>query len=164
MDIAVELNDQQLIHDLMQLIKTGIGEKAPDFDIELTKNGKTVTKKLSELNLADEYVVLFWSSTCSHCLYEVPKFYKYIETKPNIKVIAVGLEDGPDNWEKVKQKFPDFIHVYGAGHWDNEIGNDYGVNATPTYFILDKDKHIIDKPNTLDDLKDFIDGQDTESE
>ncbi|GAA4280088.1 TlpA family protein disulfide reductase [Gaetbulibacter aestuarii] len=164
MDIAVKLNDQQLIHDLLMLINTGIGEIAPDFPIEMTQNGKTVIKKLSELKGAEEYVVLFWSSTCSHCLYEVPKFYKYIETKPNVKVVAVGLEDGRDNWEKVKQKFPDFIHVYGAGHWDNEIGNNYGVTATPTYFILDKDKHIINKPKTLDELEEFLDTQGQVSE
>ena len=164
MDIAVELNDQQLIRDLMVLINTGIGEEAPDFAIEMTQNGKKVMKHLSELNLAKQYVVVFWSSTCAHCLNELPNFSRYIKNYPGVKVIAIGLEDGPDNWEKVKKGFPDFIHVYGAGHWDNEIGNIYGVRATPTYFILDKNKHIINKPNTLEDLEEFFDLQGMPSE
>ena len=40
---------------------------------------------------------------------------------------------------------------------DNSIGNDYGVTATPTYFVLDKDKNIIAKPYDFEALKEYMD-------
>ena len=130
-------------------------DKAPDFSF-LDKN--KVTKKLSELTGAETYIIVFWSSTCSHCLDKIPKLRKFLKThtKEKIKVMAIALEDEPNSWEVLKKKYPEFIHVYGKGKWDNEIGNNYGVTATPTYFVLDKDKKIVNKPEDFDDLKKFF--------
>jgi len=154
-DIAVALNDQELIKELMLLINTAIGEKAPDFSFEIEKEKKKITQKLSELKLAKYYVVVFWSSTCSHCLDEIPQLHGFVKSQEKgfIKVIAVGLEDEAKEWNALIKKYTEFIHVYGDGKWDNEIGNTYGVSATPTYFVLDKDKKIISKPENFDALK-----------
>tara|TARA_R110002073_G_scaffold170269_6_gene327141 strand:+ start:106 stop:1431 length:1326 start_codon:yes stop_codon:yes gene_type:complete len=157
MDIAVALNDQELIKGLMLLINTAIGEKAPDFSLEIKKNQKKITKKLSELKIAKNYIVVFWSSTCSHCLDEIPQLQSFVKNqqKDFVKVIAIGLEDEPNEWKTLTKKYTEFIHVYGKGKWDNEIGNNYGVTATPSYFVLDKDKKIIAKPENFEALKIF---------
>ena len=68
------------------------------------------------------------------------------------KVIAVGLEDEPYDWRNTIHDFPEFINVLGLGKWQNEIGKNYGVRATPSYFILDKDKKITAKPEELEDV------------
>tara|TARA_R110002096_G_scaffold49384_6_gene130457 strand:- start:166 stop:1497 length:1332 start_codon:yes stop_codon:yes gene_type:complete len=158
MDIAVALNDQELIKGLMLLINTAIGEKAPDFSLEIKKNQKKITKKLSELKIAKNYIVVFWSSTCSHCLDEIPQLQSFVKNqqKDFVKVIAIGLEDEPNEWKTLTKKYTEFIHVYGKGKWDNEIGNNYGVTATPSYFVLDKDKKIIAKPENFEALKTFF--------
>ncbi|MFV0565713.1 MAG: TlpA family protein disulfide reductase [Flavobacteriaceae bacterium] len=158
--IAKTLKDNQLIEALSLYKRISLGEKAPDFsfEIENKKDEKPITTKLSALNTAKYYVVLFWSSTCSHCLTEVPKVEQYIKTqsKGKVKVVAVGLEDEPYAWKSLTYDFPDFIHVYGQGKWDNQIGNNYGITSTPTYFVLDKDKHIIAKPESLEALKSVL--------
>ena len=148
MDLAVSLNDQELLHDLILFKNTSIGNNAPDFSFELEEENDKITKKLSELNVAENYIVVFWSSTCSHCLDEIPQLQSYIQSqeKDEFKVIAIALEKEPTEWIKLKMDYPDFIHVYGDGKWDNEIGNNYGVTATPTYFVLGKNKKIISKP------------------
>ncbi len=159
MDIAIALNDQELISDLILLINIAIGEEAPDFSFEIEKDKKVVTKKLSELNNAENYILVFWSSGCSHCLDEIPQLHTFVKTQEKgfVKVIAIGLEDKPDDWKVLTEKYTEFIHVYGKGKWDNDIGNTYGVNATPTYFVLDMDKKIIAKPEDFEGLKDFFD-------
>jgi len=43
-------------------------------------------------------------------------------------------------------EYPDFIHVLGLGKWDNPTSNAYGIESTPSFFLLDKDKKIIAKP------------------
>ena len=158
MDIAVALNDQELLHTLILYKDLSIGRQAPDFDIELKVKDKYITKKLSELEGYKNYVVVFWSSKCSHCLDEIPQLNTFIKTleKGSVKVVAVGLEDEIYNWKHLTYDFPDFIHVYGEGKWDNEIGDAYGVTSTPTYFILDKDKKIVEKPEDFETLKAFF--------
>ncbi len=155
MDIAVSLNDQELLHALILYKNISKGNVAPDFDIEIKEKDKLVEKKLSELQGSENYIIVFWSSTCSHCLDEVPQLQTFVKSleKDKVKVIAIGLEDEPYRWKDLTYTYSDFIHVYGEGKWDNKIGDDYGVTATPTYFILDKDKKIISKPIDFKALK-----------
>lgn len=158
MDLAVSLNDQELLHALIQYENLSIGAVAPDFSFEIKEDKKKVERKLSALNDSENYIVVFWSSTCSHCLDEIPQLQDFVKAqqKGKIKVIAVALEDDDIQWKVKTKTLPEFIHVYGKGKWDNEIGNNYGVTTTPTYFILDTGKHIIAKPEDFEDLKMFL--------
>ncbi|WP_034042647.1 TlpA family protein disulfide reductase [Wocania ichthyoenteri] len=157
-DVAKKLNDEELVKGLILFKNTSIGSKAPDFLFETEKDSKKITKKLSSLNIAENYVVVFWSSTCSHCLDEIPQLQAFLKKQKEgrIKVIAIGLEEEPNEWKVLTKKYPEFIHVYGEGKWDNKIGNDYAVTATPTYFVLNKDKKIIEKPEDVEALKIFF--------
>ncbi|ALJ05473.1 redoxin [Pseudalgibacter alginicilyticus] len=159
-DLAVSLNNQLLLNALIQYKDISIGSKAPDFSLEIKNGNKKVSAKLSELNIAETYILIFWSSECSHCLEEIPQLQSFLKAKEkeHIKVIAVALEDNDKQWRYKIQSFPEFIHVLGLGKWDNAIGNKYGVSATPTYFILNKNKEITDKPSDFEDLKNFISG------
>ena len=159
--IAKDLNDTALIKSLSLYRNLSFGHIAPDFALEITKDGKKVATKLSELKSAKNYIIVFWSSTCSHCLNEVPQLKTFVETfkKEDLKVIAIALEEEPSKWKSLTQKFPNFIHVYGAGKWENKICDAYGVFETPTYFILDKEKRIVGKPKDLPSLKGFFKGK-----
>jgi thiol-disulfide isomerase/thioredoxin len=158
MDLAVSLNDQQLLNALIRYKDLSIGSPAPDFSMSIKSGDKKVSKKLSELNLAETYIVVFWSSECSHCLFEIPQLQTFLKTKvkEGVKVIAVGLEDDDIIWKEKIKGFPEFIHVLGLGKWENEIGNKYGINSTPTYFILDKEKHIVAKSEDFEILKAYF--------
>ena len=162
MDIAVSLNDQTLLNTLLIYLDTSLGNKAPDFSFDIKKDKTAITKKLSELNVAENYVILFWSSGCSHCLDEVPQLKSFIGTlkKGFVKVVAIGLEDEPSNWQNIIKDYPEFIHVYGKDKWNNTIAKDYGINSTPSYFVLNKNKEIIAKPQDFEALKDFLGNDD----
>ena len=153
LDIAK--NDKALFEKISVFKNTSINEVAPDFTLEIPKDEKVELVKLHDYNDAEQYVVVFWSSTCSHCLEELPKLQKYTNAleEGKLKIIAVGLDDDIYRWKDKTYDFASFIHVFGEGKWDNEIGNAYGVTSTPTYFILDKNKKIIAKPYDFDDLK-----------
>ena len=166
LDIAKATNDEELKTTLMVYKNTSIGAKAPDFKWEKEVKGKKKTESLYNIDVAENYAVVFWSSTCSHCLKELPELKKYLSTLEDhkLKVIAVGLEEEPYRWNNETAYYPDFIHVYGEGKWDNPIGDAYGVSQTPTYFLLNKDKKIIDKPYDFKALKTFIDGMKTKTD
>ena len=161
MPIAKALNDHELVNSLTIFKRLSLGKPAPDFTIEIKKDNKPVKTQLSALDTAEFYIIAFWSTTCSHCLSEIPKLQTFANSldKGLAQVIAIGLEDEPYTWKNLTYNYPNFIHVYGEGHWENKIGDDYNVTATPTYYILDKDKKIISKPISLDVLKAFFNNQ-----
>jgi len=148
--IAKKLGDDQLADIVLKFSKISIGAKAPDFSWK--EHGKSTW--LSQLNSAKNYILVFWSSSCSHCLKQLPKLHTEIEKINNkdYQVLAVGLENDIENWKNVSEKMPLFTHIPGLGKWENSIAKLYDINKTPTYFILNSEKTITKKPNTLKDL------------
>lgn len=159
--IARTLKDTELSTELIRYRSLSFGKIAPDFDIEILEDNKIIKKKLSALDLADKYVLVFWSSSCSHCLEELPllrDFTKKFE-KGVLKVVAFGIEDDEYRWKSETYNYPEFIHVIGLGKWENEISKIYNISSTPTYFVLDKSKRIIAKPLDIVELKSFFKDQ-----
>ena len=156
--IAEAQQDAALSQKLRIFKNTSIGALAPNFFWEEDIDGKTVNTNLHALDDAENYLIIFWSSLCSHCLSEVPKIHAALKNSAPGKfhVIAVGLEDEPYDWQNRILDMPNFSHVLGLGKWDNKIGDDYDVSATPTYYLLDTDKHISAKPETLEELMQLI--------
>ncbi|MBC8755643.1 TlpA family protein disulfide reductase [Kordia sp. YSTF-M3] len=152
--LANQLNDSILATKLETHKRLAFGAVAPEFT--WVKDNKT--HKLSELKGAENYIVVFWSSTCSHCLKELPLLKDFVasQEKDTFKVIAIGLEDERASWANESSFYPDFIHVLALKKWDNEIGNMYDVSSTPTFFVLDKDKRIIGKPYGVKELEEFF--------
>lgn len=84
---------------------------------------------------------------------ELPKIKELIANQPSLKVVAFGLEDDDKNWKKEIENYPDFIHVIGLGKWNNPTVKTYGIAATPTYYLLNKEKVIIAKPYEYKDVE-----------
>jgi len=151
--LPVNLQDKKFKTEKLALLAVEIGRIAPDFSWE--ENGKTI--KLSTLNEAEHYILVFWSTSCSHCLREIPQLHTHMKNKSEIKVIAFGLEEDAFVWETyTKTNLPGWHNVLGLKKWKNPIARTYQINATPTYFILDKNKKIIAKPNEFKDVKEYL--------
>ncbi len=150
--LPVADQDSAYKNSIVEKMKIAVNAQAPN----IFWKDSGVDKSLYKLNGAKYYLILFWSSTCSHCLHEVPILYDYLKDKKDIKVIAVGLEDGPNPWHTEMEKYPNFIHVFGEGHWLNKFAKEYDVHATPTYIILDSAKTIVSKPYAEADVKAFF--------
>ena len=147
--------ENKVLEDIIVGFKnTSIGTKAPNFDI--TSNGKNTN--LHQLEGADYYLLIFWSSACGHCLDELPKVKEIVANKPNVKVVAFGLEREENEWENEIKNFPEFIHQIGLDKWENPIVKTYGVSATPMYFLLSTDKIIMAKPYEYEDLEVVLKG------
>ena len=156
--LATQFNDNALVLKLTQFKNLSIGNVAPNFTWETFENGNTETHQLKDLAVAENYILVFWSSACSHCLKKIPLLKEFVQTldSTKYKVIAIGLEDGPEKWEKEIEKYPEFINVIKLKKWDNSVVTNYGLTSTPTYFVLDRDKKFTAKPENLEDLIEFI--------
>ncbi|MEM1002331.1 MAG: thioredoxin family protein [Bacteroidota bacterium] len=142
LEAANASNNSKLVDKIVAQQRISIGSRAPNFDVV----NKDVKTDLHNLPKDKQYLLIFWSSGCSHCLEELPKVHTILANKKDIKIIAYGLEDSAAQWESSIKAFPDFIHIFGTKKWDNPIVAKYSLSATPTYFLLDKDKTILAKP------------------
>lgn len=149
--VAKKKGDYKLIAEIEQFQATALGSKAPDFQVH-------EGKKLSDLRGYKRYVLIFWSSTCSHCLKEIPQIHELVSNLDNnkLQVIAFGLEDQLYPWKAAIEDYPNFTHIYGEGKWNNKTAEAYNITATPTYFVLDKDKIIRNKPGSLEELLEIL--------
>jgi len=141
--------EDALKHKILAALKTAIGNEAPDFSWQ--ENG--VNKNLYGLIGSEYYILVFFSSGCPHCQIELPKFYKFISEIENIRVVAVGLEDQKEDWEKMTANYSEFINIIDLNKWNSKKVEKYGITAIPSYFVLDTNKYILAKPENLDELK-----------
>lgn len=126
-----------------------VGAIAPDFSWD-------DAKKLSKLNTHKNYIIVFWSTGCSHCKKQLPELYTYLKDVKNIQVIAVALEKDAADWNLLKPNMMGWEHVLGLGKWNNTIARSYNVESTPTYILLNANKRILALPKNYKELKEAV--------
>ncbi|WP_396632423.1 TlpA family protein disulfide reductase [Maribacter sp. R86514] len=150
--LAITNNNQKLVDEIEMASRLRIGAISPD--ITWQANGKK--HSLLTIEPAENYLLVFWSSTCSHCLKELPQLHKEVQDYENLKVIAVGLEDDDVNWKEVSKTLPVFNHAIALGRWESDYARTFGIQSTPTYFILDSEKRFLAKPESDKEVVEFL--------
>lgn len=129
---------------------------APASELQMTD---TLGKPMPLSRVNGEYIVIvFWDPTCGHCKEVVPRVDSMFQTKwkhQGVKVYGVMVEGGKDNWLKFirENNLRDWIHVYQTDAQKNAdiaAGRPlyrqlYDVYQTPVLYLLDKNKRIIAK-------------------
>lgn len=145
------VQDSKVLVESTLISKTLLGAIPPN--IKISKK-----ETLYSLDTADKYLIVFWSSTCSHCRAELPKLDAFLGERKDVQVVSVGLEKQEDkqSWLNNTKFYPRWKNVIAYGKWDSIEATLYNIQQTPTYFILNKDKEIIAKPQTLEELTDEL--------
>ena len=135
-----------------------IGQKAPAI------NG-VYNLKDKQINMYDidaKYlVIIFWEPSCGHCKTEVPKLYNVyndlIKKGIDVEVFAMLGDKDTTKWENfIKEKdIKDWVNVWDK-HWSTNFKIFYDVYSTPTIYVLDREKKIIAKRITSEQVKGFI--------
>jgi len=150
--LPIATQNKEFITSFNDKTVISIGRTAP----EITWKENSKTYQLSTLKDAQNYVLVFWSTGCSHCLREIPVLYKNTQNSKNTKVIAFSLENNDKDWKKHIQKYPKWHNAIGLNKWENPTARTYQIFSTPTYIVLDKNKKIIAKPTTLDEVTKIV--------
>lgn len=161
------LNEKQLTavsNRAYMLMANLIGEKAANLEM-VDSTGKP--SYLYNVN-ADFIVVSFWDPTCGHCQQEIPRLDSFYNAKwknEGVKLYGVLTENEKTKWVEFikKNNLKDWIHVYQTEEMKMEQKTSqkpgykqlYDITQTPTLYLLDKDKRIIGKkltPQQIDEL------------
>jgi len=163
------LNEKQMTaisNRAYMLMSNLIGEQAADLEM-VDSSGKS--EPLYEVN-ALYTIVCFWDPTCGHCREEVPRLDSIYHAKwerEGVKIYGVLTDT------KEQPKWMEFINKYNLQSWINVYQTDgqkrieedakrpsykqlYDVTQTPTLYLLDKDKRIIAKKLTWQQMDDML--------
>jgi thiol-disulfide isomerase/thioredoxin len=126
------------------------GTVVPDFTMEAI-NGNPVT--LSAVQ-KDKTLLLFWASWCPACKEMMP-FLKNWAGRNNIEVVAISLDTSASEWKNSVEQLgtESWVHLSDLKKWDGEVATRYNIYATPTLFIIDRERKIIAKPVKISDLE-----------
>lgn len=146
--------NERLASTLKSNANVEMGAAFPNYKFQSPAN--TTSKSLYDVK-ADKKVVVFWSSTCSHCESELPQLLaKYNDLKSkNIQVIGLSLDTDKDSYTSKISAFP-WINDSELKGWNSSYVDTYNIHATPSYFILDANNKIISKPDHVGDVLEYF--------
>ncbi len=147
------------------LMANTIGSKGADFEFL-----DTAGKKKTLYSLAGNYTIIcFWDPTCGHCKEEVPKLDSFFQStwkKQGITMLGVMTDGGKEAWIKFirEHKLKDWVHVYQTQEMKDAAYNAgkpgvrqlYDVYQTPMLYLLDKQKNIIAKKLSYQQLAELL--------
>lgn len=138
------------------------GNIAPDFKfknnvIEPGYDAANQPKKLSDLK-SKYTVVVFGASWCPQCPQELSRisglYKKWYEQ--SVEVVFVSLDEDKKRFKRFAGVFP-FISICDYRKWESPIVKDYHIFATPTIYLLDSNREILLRPNSVKQLDSWID-------
>jgi thiol-disulfide isomerase/thioredoxin len=131
------------------------GGIVPDIIISDSTGTKFSLKDLH----SERTLLLFYASWCTHCQNLLPKIYDlYIRQEEKYtEVVAVALDTSNTELESFLGIYKlDWVNIADLEGWNGNVAKDYFIYATPTMFLINKDRKLIDKPSSIDDLKQWF--------
>lgn len=135
--------------------KLRLNAEAPDLVLP-DSSGKTVSFKDAG---GRKVLVVFYSSSCPHCQTMLPlisDMYKKQRSK-EVEVLAVSMDTDRNEWLSFirKNKF-DWLNVSDLKGWEGKAIEDYYIYATPTMFLLDQSRRILERPLSSEELREVF--------
>lgn len=102
-------------------------------------------------------LVVFGASNCPKCMEELPKIGAEYANWRNagVEVLYVSLDTDKNEFKQKVKDYP-FITYCDFGKWEGKVVQDYYVFGTPTYFLLDKNREIILRPNSVNQIDSWV--------
>ena len=164
-DWFTEKYNKYMFERAYSLMANLIGQ--PAADMQMTD---TLGKRVSLYSVTAPFtVVCFWDPTCGHCKEVVPKvdsIYQAKWKKMGIKVYGVMVDGGKASWLKYirENDLKDWVHVYETDEQKKAVADAgkpgyrqlYDVNQTPVLYLLDKDKRIVAKKLTYQQIDEVL--------
>jgi thiol-disulfide isomerase/thioredoxin len=113
-------------------------------------------------NLADlqsTYTLLvFGASWCPKCNEELPQIVQnYAKWQNNgVEVVYVSLDTDVASFHKSVAQYP-FLVYCDLQKWNSPVVQDYYVFGTPTMYLLDNDRKILLRPNSVKQMDAWVD-------
>jgi len=98
-------------------------------------------------------IVAFWASWCPHCTDAMPALNTAAAVHPGIRVLAVSLDEDPKAYIEATARLGNMLHLCEYRKWKSKPVADYHVTATPTFFMLDRERRIMGRYSSMESLE-----------
>jgi peroxiredoxin len=151
--------DLPLSDEALAKIKAAIpiakGEKMPDISLP---DGDGMMVPLTMLQ-GEINVLMVWSSTCSHCLRELPRLkalYDHLGSR-KMNVYAISLDPEKDAWlTTVREQGLNWINVRDPEGWESGLLRQLGIAGTPALFLLDAELKLLGRAHSFEGLQAIV--------
>jgi len=135
--------------------KLAIGKIAPEII------GTTIDGKLFDASSikAEKTLLVFWASWCPHCKQEMPELKKtYENQKPGtFEVVAVSIDTNANELKAfLKEKQLPWNTLFDGKSWFGAMPVAYHLYATPAFYVLDRNRKIVGKGGSLEDVLEYL--------
>lgn len=144
-----DILDGAMRSKMERYVTLAVGNTAPNVQLA---EGKT----LKDVN--NNILLIFGSAECHHCTEANKKlleFYPKWRAKGNIEVVYISIDIDKELYNQEYSQYPWQTYCDYKG-WDTQGAKDYFVDATPSYFLLDKDLKIIMHPRGLEHVNTWV--------
>ncbi len=128
-----------------------IGNTIPNIILQDVDENKIDLSKIK----SEKVLILFYASWCPHCkktITELVKLYNNQKTK-KIEILAISLDEKRDDWLKIIKDYKlNWLNVSDLKGWGGKTTTDFYIYATPTMFLVDKNRKILSKPITNSEI------------
>ncbi|MBZ0242659.1 MAG: redoxin family protein, partial [Bacteroidales bacterium] len=127
------------------------GSAAPDISWAMPDGSLTGLYQLQ----AETTLLVFWASWCPHCMEMMPKLNDWAARQENLQVLAISLNNDSRAYASAAEQYNQMLHYNDFQGWESQPVKEYFVYGTPSFYLLDADKHLLGKFSGFDRLKDF---------
>ena len=143
--------------EIYRKMKPGNTAKNILFEGNVFKAGNAIeATSLKDID-SDYYLIAFGSSWCPACVEELPKLqleYAYFQQK-GVEVVMISLDTSKPKFEQFISNF-DFYAASDYKKWSTQAVADYHVFSTPTLYLIDKNRKILLRPNSVEQAKNWV--------
>ncbi len=134
--------------------KMAIGNQAPEIRATDINGNEIILSEIKKENT----LVVFWASSCPHCtrfLQQLKKIYN--KNINDLEIITISIDTSRTEYlSYINKNNYKWINVCDFIGWDSKPAHDYSVYATPTMYLLNKNKMIIGQPISIGEIKDIL--------
>ncbi len=105
---------------------------------------------------AEKILVVFYSTSCPHCQSMIPRLSELAKGRKSseLKVLAISLDSSRADWLSfIKMNVLTWTNVNDPVGWGGRAASDYFIYATPTMVLVNKERMVIGKPLTIEELQ-----------
>jgi peroxiredoxin len=153
--------DDKLANQMESYRAMKIGNTAPEivFLGDIFRNGKSTDSpvRLSEVK-AKYTLIVFGSAWCPMCTQELSAIQSAYNKwqSHGVEVVYISLDEDQTGFRNSASGYS-FFSFSDYKKWESPAAKDYHVFATPTLFLLDKDRKILLRPNSARHMNSWVD-------
>jgi thiol-disulfide isomerase/thioredoxin len=143
--------DSEVMKRLKNYQNLSVGKPAPGISVPDTSGKMIDLHQFSN----DYLLIIFWASWCPHCSELMPQLREvYQKYRPRLEMLAISIDSDKQAYLKaLKEGNYPWMNTCDLKGWSSQPAIDFNIYATPTMFLLDKQKTILAKPITLRELQ-----------